>query len=380
MENFRRNPMYRYLLLLTVAGAIGLQGWRNLFNNFAVDQVGIDGFQVGIIQSVREIPGFLALLVAFLLLIVRPARLAALAILVLGLGVAAAGRFPSFPGLIFTTFLMSLGFHYLETVNQTIVLCHFSHDDAPHVMGRLRSWLGVANIGVGAVIYGLTFLFSLSGCFLAVGGVVILAALLALIADPGHENPHPQTRRVRFRRRYLLYYLLSFLAGARRQIFVCFAVFLLVKHYGFGVREIAALFVINNLLTYFLNPLIARGIARWGERRMLTVEYSALTLIFLGYGLLPFPAVAAAFYVLDHVFFGFTIGLNTYLQKVADPAEITSAVAAGFTVNHVSAVVIPVIGGGLWLLDWRLPFWGGAVLAALSLFAVQRIRLPRRSA
>jgi hypothetical protein len=54
----RKDRMYRYLLVLTVASAIGLQGWRTLFNNFAVEVAGLDGHQVGIIQSVREIPGF----------------------------------------------------------------------------------------------------------------------------------------------------------------------------------------------------------------------------------------------------------------------------------------------------------------------------------
>ena len=111
-KQFRGRRMYLFLFLLTIAVAIGFQGWRTLYNNFAVEVAGLDGFQNGILQSLREIPGFLALLVIYLLLIIREHRLAALSVVLLGIGVAATGMLPTFYGLIFTTLLMSFGFHY----------------------------------------------------------------------------------------------------------------------------------------------------------------------------------------------------------------------------------------------------------------------------
>ena len=111
--------MYRYLMVLTISSTIGLQAWRTLFDNFAVRVVGLNGDHVGIIQSVREIPGFLALLAVFVILFIKEHRLSALSVLILGIGVAATGLFPSFGGLLVTTLIMSFGFHYFETTNQS---------------------------------------------------------------------------------------------------------------------------------------------------------------------------------------------------------------------------------------------------------------------
>jgi len=118
--------MYRFLLVLTILSATGLQGWRTLINNFAVDVVHLDGRQMGMVQSLREVPGFLSLLVVYLLLLVKEHRLAALSVLILGLGVASTGLLPSYYGVVVTTLIMSFGFHYYETVNQSLTLQYFS--------------------------------------------------------------------------------------------------------------------------------------------------------------------------------------------------------------------------------------------------------------
>ena len=94
-----QRPMLRFLLVLTVASMAGLQGWRTLFNNFAVEVAHLGGDQVGMIQAVREVPGFLALLAVWVMLVVAEHRLSALSIIVLGLGTAATGYFPTYLGL-----------------------------------------------------------------------------------------------------------------------------------------------------------------------------------------------------------------------------------------------------------------------------------------
>jgi hypothetical protein len=115
-------PMYRFLMVLTVSSTVGLQAWRTLFDNFSVNVVGIDGNQMGVIQSVREIPGFLALLVVFVMMFLKEHRVSALSVVTLGIGVVITGLFPSYLGLIGTTLVMSLGFHYYETTNQSLSL------------------------------------------------------------------------------------------------------------------------------------------------------------------------------------------------------------------------------------------------------------------
>ena len=84
--------------------------------------------------------------------------------------------------------------------------------------------------------------------------------------------------------------------------------------------------------------------------------------------------MAIILYVADSIFFNFSIGLNTYLQKTADPEDLSQSTAVGFTINHISAIVIPLIGGSLWLLNWRLPFIIGACLTIVSLYFTQKIK------
>jgi MFS family permease len=176
-----------------------------------------------------------------------------------------------------------------------------------------------------------------------------------------------------FRRRYWLFYLLTLMGGARRQIFMAFAVFLLVKKFQYSVQEISILFIVNNVINYFLTPLLGKAIIKFGERRILSVEYSCLIVIFLAYAVIDSKLVVAVFYIIDHILFNFSIAIRTYFQKVADPRDIAPSMAMGFTINHIAAVIIPAIGGILWMVDYRIPFLGGSVLAIVSLIASQQI-------
>ncbi len=375
LKEIRKNPMYWYLLLLTVAITAGFQAWRTLFNNYAVDEVGINGLQVGVIQSVREIPGFLAMLVVYLLLIIKEHKLAAVGTLVLGIGVATTGIFPSFLGLVFTTLIMSLGFHYYETVNQSLTLQHFSLQQAPIVIGSIKSYGALTNICVGGIIWLLSKYFGLSELFIGFGIVVMLAASFALTRKPIKKELPAQQKKMVFKKKYWLFYVLNFLSGARRQIFVVFAVFMLVEKYQFKIEGVAMLFVANNIINYFMAPVIAKGINRFGERVILSVEYIFLILIFLSYAFIEDRITMIVLYISNHIFFSASMAINTYFQKTGDREDIAPSMAVGFTINHISAVVIPVIGGALWMLNWRIPFIAGAVIAVFSLYFAQKVKV-----
>ncbi len=366
-------PMLRFLLVLTVASTLGMQGWSILFNNFAVEAVHLDGSQVGLIQSVREIPGFLSLLVVFALLIVREHRLAAFSIICLGLGVALTGFFPSLGGLLGTTLLMSFGFHYFETCNNSLTLQYFTTAATPVVYGRIRSLAAISSIISGGLIWFLGGYLGFTGMYLGMGGLVAVLGLWALSQDPTHADIVPQRQRMILRRRYFLYYLLTFLSGARRQIHITFSLFLLVKVFHFTIREMTLLFIINNAINYFLNPLIGRAIVTFGERRILSLEYCGIFCVFLGYAFTGSRMVAASLYIADFILFNFAVAINTYFQKVADPADIAPSMAVGFTINHIAAVILPLLGGLLWMVDYRIPFLAGSFLAVIALCAARFI-------
>lgn len=376
LESARRSPMFRYLIGLTVAATVGLQAWRTLFDNFAVHVAGLEGGHVGVIQSVREIPGLMTFLVVYVLLLLREHRLSALSILLLGAGVGLTGLFPSYLGLLATTLLMSLGFHYYETTNQSLTLQYFDRDTAPWVFGKQRSVAAAANIAVGGAIFVLAEFLPYRAVYLATGTLLVGAAVWAFRQDPSDTARVPQHRGMVLRRRYTLFYVLTFMAGARRQIFIAFAVFLLVKRFGFTVQEITLLFVVNNGVNFYLSPLIGRAIIRFGERKVLTLEYGSLVLVFLAYATVDSRWVVAVLYVLDHVFFNFAIAIRTYFQKVGDPRDIAPSMAVSFAINHIAAVALPAVGGLLWMVDYRIPFLAGAGLALTSLVAVQWIRTP----
>ncbi len=378
MLSNEQRPMLRFLIVQTAASVVGLQCWMILFNNFAVEVAGLNGLQVGIIGSVREVPGFLALLAVFVMLVIREHRLSALSIVFLGIGTGLTGLLPSFTGLIITTLIMSFGFHYYETTNQSLTLQYFSTATSPLVFGRLRSIAAATSIVVGLLIYLMGLVFSYRVMFLTIGVLVAAAGIWGLLQDPTDRHLTPQHRKMIFRHKYFLYYFLTFMAGARRQIFIAFSVYLLVKVFHCTVTEITLLFVVNNAVNFVLSPAIGRAIVRFGERWILSIEYGGLIGVFLVYAFTGSKALVIVMYVLDHILFNFAIAIRTYFQKVADPADIAPSMAVGFTINHIAAVVMPAIGGLLWMVDYRIPFVAGALFSLVSLLAVQRIpRLVR---
>jgi len=373
MTDLRNNHMFRYLLVLTISSTVGLHVWRTLLDNFAVNVIGLNGSHIGFLQSTRELPGFLALLVVYVLLVVKEHRLSSFSVLFLGIGVAITGFLPSFYGLVFATLIMSFGFHYFETTNQSLTLQYFDTLTAPIVFGRLRSLAAAGNIAAGSMVFILAPLLSYTQIYLIFGGLVVAAALWSLCQNPTRQNIIPQRKAMVLKKKYWLYYVLTFVAGARRQIFIAFAVFLLVKKFEYSIQGIAILFMVNNIVNYFLSPLIGKAIVKFGERKVLSLEYIGLIIIFIAYGLVESKILVALLYILDHILFNFAIAIRTFFQKIADPEDIAPSMAVGFTINHIAAVVLPVVGGLLWLIDYRIVFFSGALFSFISLLFVQQI-------
>jgi hypothetical protein len=357
--------------------------WNNLINNFAIERAAFTGAEIGMLQSLREVPGFLALGVVAVLLLMREQSLALWSLLILGIGTALTGFFPSVLGLYCTTVLMSLGFHYYETVQSSLVLQWIPKDKAPETLGRI--------IAVGSLTGILSYLFiwaafsvlglDFKATYIIGGGLTILIAIFGWQAFPRFEQPVVQHKKVILRTRYWLYYALTFISGARRQIFLVFAGFLLVEKFGYSVPAISMLFFINGGLNMWLAPKIGRLIASWGERKALICEYIGLIGIFTAYAFVENGTIAGGLYVLDHLFFALAIAIKTYFQKIADPADIASTAAVGFTINHIAAVIIPAVFGIIWLTSPAFVFLAGAGLAATSLmlsFFVPRFPEPGR--
>jgi hypothetical protein len=371
-----RRPEF-LLLLMAAAVPLSFATWQALINNFAYERAAFGGVEIGIMQSLREVPGFLAFGVVFLLLLIREQRLAVLSLLLLGLGTAVTGFFPTVLGIYITTLVMSLGYHYYETLQISLSLQWIDKLRAPETLGRLIAAGSLTSIVVYALVWFTSDLLALDylWIYLIGGGATALIALVAWLGFPQFEQPVEQHKHMVLRKRYWLYYALVFMSGARRQIFIVFAGFLMVEKFHYDVGAIALLFLINAAINVWLAPKIGRLIARVGERKALVFEYLGLIGVFTAYAFVENATVAAGLYVVDHLFFALAIAIKTYFQKIADPADIASTAGVSFTINHIAAVVIPAAFGFLWLASPAAVFLAGSAMACCSL--ILALNVPR---
>ncbi len=366
-----------FLVLTAVAMPISFSTWQALFNNFAHDVAGLEGDGVGFIQSFREVPGFLSFTVIMLLVWFREQRFALASLVLLGIGTMITGFYPSFWGLMMTTFVMSVGFHYFESLHQSLTLQWIDKKSAPEVMGKIvsaRSFAALISFGIIWLMLD-TAGFNLKWVYLIGGGVTVVIGLYAWFGFPEFKATVEQSKQIVIRKRYWLWYALVFMSGARRQIFVVFAGFLMVQKFGFSAGEMSLMFLANMAMTIYLAPKIGRLIGRIGERRMLIIEYIGLIGVFTGYAFASEAWMGVALYITDHVFFAMAIAIKTYFQKIADPADIASSSGVSFTISHIVAIVIPAAFGFLWLTSPAYVFLSGTAMAAVSL--VLAFMVPR---
>jgi MFS family permease len=364
-----------FLLLIAFAMPIAFSSWMALLNNFSIEVAQFTGREIGILQSLREVPGFLAFTAVFVLLFIREQRFAVISLFTLGFGVFITGFFPNALGLYMTTIIMSVGFHYFETINQSLTLQWLPKERAAEFMGKAMSIKALAAIFTFGGVWLMIDFYSVpyQWVYAVFGGLTLLLVFYMIFRFPVFEARTPQQKKLIFKQRYWLFYVLTFLSGARRQIFVVFAAFMMVEKFGYSAGQIALLLLIN----HFFNMLFAKKIGSWigrvGERKALTIEYTGLIFVFVSYALVQNAWIGAGLYVLDHLFFAFAIAIKTYFQKVADPEDMASSAGVSFTINHIAAVVLPAVLGLVWLKSPELVFYIGAGFALLSLICSQMI-------
>ncbi|MFK5949070.1 MAG: MFS transporter [Methylococcales bacterium] len=355
--------------------------WLVLLNNFVIEKAHFTGIEIGILQSLREIPGFLAFTAVFVLYLLREQTFALLSLGLMCIGIAVTGFFPNTTGLYITTVVMSVGFHYFETMNKSLTLQWLDKQETPHFLGRSMAVKAFASLSAYALIWICMDYFQIDYQWMYfVGGITGLVAVIYLwMLFPKFTQYTEQHKKLILRKQYWLYYALVFFGGARRQIFMVFAGFMMVEKFGYSVGNISLLFIIN----YVFNFLFAARIGKWigyvGERKVLIIEYIGLIFIFSSYAFVTNANIAAGLYVLDHLFFAFAIAMTTYFQKIAQPKDIAATASVSFSINHIAAVVIPALLGILWVSSPKLVFLVGVAFAICSLILAFNIpKNPRQ--
>lgn len=356
------------LYVLAAASPLAFGVWMVLLNNFVVEVAHFNGEHIGFLQSIREIPGLLSFTVVFWLLLFKQQVATYLFLILLGVGVFLTGLFPSTIGLYITTIVMSFGFHYGEVLYSSLSLQWLKKSEAPAILGKQISLRAFISIFVMLLIFLLIKVYHVEYkyIYMIFGGLSIALVLFAWIFFDQFENFEIQEKKLFLRKKYWLYYLLTFLAGARRQIFIVFAAFLLVEKFGFSIDKMIMIYLVNKIISMISAPIVGKLVTRFGEKLSLRIEYISLMIIFSLYGIVKDPNIAILLFIFDHILFSMAIALKTYFQKIADPKDITATGGVSFAINHIAAIFLPAILGLLWLKSYSLVFFIGTFIALLS--------------
>ena len=329
-----------------------------LFTNFAADEIEILPRELGILESIREIPGLLSVLIAAATMFLLEPRLAGIALLLMAFGVTNYFHLDDVTGLVMFSLIWSIGFHSWAPVSLSLALRLGPKGQEGRRLGLLRS-SGI--VFLFATSTGMRPLFVVSGMLIAVGGLVIFRIRAPL-------ESHDQ--RIVLRRKYTLFYVLQFLSGTRRHVFMTFALFALVRIHDTSIETIAILSFVNQIGSIISAYTFGRWIDRHGEKPILAWGFGGLTFVFLGYAFIDTPWILYILYVVDNILFNNSIAISTYVEKIlVSPADLRPTMVTGQTMNHIAAVVVPVTGGLLWqAYGHALPFVAGAVVAAISVF------------
>lgn len=393
-ESERSRSGFAKLAVTTFAVTMALNVFQAIAPNFFRDELGMDGAQNGFLIAIRELPGFLLIFVAAVLLRLGLARATATSLVLMGIGFAAVASVGSFGGLIVPTLIASVGYHSWLQLQDALALSLAKPGEEGRVLGRFRG-IGFAGtllglVAVLAMLLGVERVFGdlrehqgpwLRGVWLMVGVAAVVGAV-AVSRFPEPDDARATARaapRITWRREYGLYYWLTFLDGSRQQIYFAFAPFVLVEEFGVNARTLLILLIVSAVINWRSGPWIGRLVDRFGEKRMLTVGYGMHLLVFLGFALSRNLWFLYATYLGYNFLFLFSIGTTTYLRKICRRDDLAPSLAVGVSLAHLTAVVVPVIGAALWeRLGYQFPFLFGTAFIFVSLWLTQRIDVDRQ--
>jgi MFS family permease len=345
-----------------------------LFYNFINDVIHINPDELGYMEGLRETPGFLNAIFIAATMYLAPPIIGGISLIVMGLGMTAYSQVNTVLGVVIFSLIWSIGFHCWTPLQSAMALAYSSSDEKGKPLGQLRSVGSFANLGAILLCLFLINKLEFGGMFIIAGSACALGGILMMFASRRLIGALRESRFV-FKKRYNLYYLLSFLQGCRKQIFMTFAIFLLVNEFGTNRDIIIRLVLINQFMIFVTSPLMGKLVDKFGERIMLSASYIGLFFIFVGYALIREVNTLYVLYCLDNLIFVGGIALTTYLNKIAPPEDIKPTLAMGVSMNHIASVVAPLIGGVAWkALDYNIVFLGGAAVAAVSLIVAQWIK------
>jgi len=382
-----------FLLFLIASALLGVTTAveNSSFANRLVEDLGFTITERTLLEIPRELPGLLVVFIAGALAFLGDVRTAAIANIIGGIGLFAFGLVPSgiWP-VVFTMMMFSTGLHLYMPIQGALAMSFARDGKIGRRLGEIQSVNTAALIVTAAVLYVLyrfvdipfVVAFTIGAVAMALAGVVFL------FMSPGQTEKRKQ--RFIYKKKYKLFYVLSIVFGARKQITYTFVPWLLITIYGRPVSTITMLFFIVSTLNVFFRPWLGGLIDRKGERFVLTMEAVLLFIACLGFAFskLLFSetvalTVVSGCYIIDNLFAGAGMARTTYVRRLTDdPSEVSATLSLGISLDHVISMSMPVFAGILWRMDvgfgYVYVFAGGIVISILNMILSSRIRVPEQ--
>lgn len=361
---FRPNSgAYAFFSSILIWG-IGVGCFAAAMNNFLADMYHMNSLERGWLEFFRELPGLALVFILALLHKTSDWKVMRIGTLISMAG-AALLLIPA-DKIFVTAFIMiwSMGEHLVMPVRNAIAMQVAKPDKAGQSLGYLTA---VQNFGsvAGSVIVAAVFFagFQWLKCdekllFNLLWGLIILLMLVSTVLTFAKNAPNQPSRRPRlyFNRKFSKYYALELFYGARKQVFLTFAPYVLIREYGFNTAAMAVILGVCSTVNIFAAPQIGRLTDRWGYRSIMIWDTVVLCLVCLLYGFAGnlfsagvALAVVCVNFLLDAVISTTSMATNIYVREIAaNPDELTSTLSTGISINHLIAILSAPLGGWVW--------------------------------
>ncbi len=358
---FRPDSKYRafFLSVITFGLAYGL--YKGIIDNYLAEIVGMSGFDKGVSEFFRELPGLMLVFILAALYTFSAERIYKLGALFMLAGMAAQAVVPASRVLvILCIFVYSLGDHMQLGMRSTLSLQYSRDGRGGEGLGLQHAAQQIGTLAGYLIIIGIFFWVKASPevyrtIFVVSAGIIGLGFFSSLNIK-GSSTPDENKRRFYFKKKYAKYYMLEVFYGARKQVFFTFGPYVLVLFYGADAMIISTLFAVSSVCGFFASPLVGKIIDRIGYRAVMIADTLILVIVCFFYGFAHhiFPMhiafiVCCLNYILDSVISLASMASNVYVQDISDsPDEVRATISTGVSVNHLITIFIALFGGWIW--------------------------------
>jgi predicted MFS family arabinose efflux permease len=387
LARIRKTP--RDLILFAVASiAMGaaFSMFDSTFNNFLNERFTLTPFQRSFLEFPRELPGVLVVFVSAALWFLSSRRLGVVCMLLSMAGAVLIGfASTSYAVMLVWMFIGSMGQHLYLPLSPTIGMELANQGQTGRRLGQFNALRNAATIAGGFVVaMGFRYLnFNFGHIFILVALGLILAAIMMYLMKPTPANRAKSY--LQLHREYRLFYSLSVISGARKQIFITFAPWVLVTIFHQPTQIIATLLMIGGIIGILFQPFLGWAIDRLGERIVLVSEALILVFVCFGYGFarswLPERTaflIVCSCYLLDQMIFSVGMARSTYMKKIAKHNDdVQPALTAGVTIDHVFSIAAALVGGAIWnAFGFQYVFLFGMLIAMINFVVALQVQVP----